>query len=145
MFSIIDMIHYAKKTHNVNINFTIVGDPDEITSNETFMEKVKWLDGVDIDGNQTFLDHSPLSYEQVIENYDLSKRQKIIDNIREQRNKKLAESDWMANSDVSMSDEWRTYRQALRDITDNLGDLSNVQWDDFGNVEESSVGWPTKP
>jgi len=145
MFSIIDMIHYAKKIHNVNINFTIVGDLDEITSNETFMEKVKWLDGVDIDGNQTFLDYSPLTYDQVIENYDLSKRQKIIDNIREQRNKKLAESDWMANSDVTMSDEWRTYRQALRDITDNLGDLSDVQWDDFGNVEESSVGWPTKP
>ena len=145
MFSIIDMIHYAKKIHNVNINFTIVGDLDEITSNETFMEKVKWLDGVDIDGNQTFLDYSPLTYDQVIENYDLSKRQKIIDNIREQRNKKLAESDWMANSDVTMSDEWRTYRQALRDITDNLGDLSDVQWDGFGNVEESSVGWPTKP
>ena len=145
MFSIIDMIHYAKKIHDVNINFTIVGDLDEITSNETFMEKVKWLDGVDIDGNQTFLDYSPLTYDQVIENYDLSKRQKIIDNIREQRNKKLAESDWMANSDVTMSDEWRTYRQALRDITDNLGDLSDVQWDDFGNVEESSVGWPTKP
>lgn len=145
MFNIVDTIHYAKKKYNVDINFTIFGDPDEINSNETFMEKVKWLDGVDIDGNQTFLDYSPLSYDQVMENYPLSKEQKIIDNIREQRNKKLAESDWMANSDVTMSNEWKTYRQALRDLTDNLGDLSNVQWDEFGNVEESSVGWPTKP
>ena len=29
----------------------------------------------------------------------------------------LKETDWMGNSDVAMSDEWKTYRQELRDIT----------------------------
>ena len=36
--------------------------------------------------------------------------------LREERNILLAPSDWMANSDVTMSDEWKTYRQALRDL-----------------------------
>ena len=36
--------------------------------------------------------------------------------IRNKRNELLAETDWMANSDVTMSEEWKTYRQALRDL-----------------------------
>ena len=37
--------------------------------------------------------------------------------LREFRNRKLAESDWMSNSDSPpMSAEWKTYRQALRDM-----------------------------
>jgi len=37
--------------------------------------------------------------------------------LRRQRNVLLAETDYMALSDVTMSDAWTTYRQALRDIT----------------------------
>ena len=37
--------------------------------------------------------------------------------LRRQRNVLLAETDWMANSDVTMSTAWKNYRQALRDIT----------------------------
>ena len=36
--------------------------------------------------------------------------------VREYRNNLLAETDWAAGSDVTMSDAMRTYRQALRDI-----------------------------
>ena len=32
------------------------------------------------------------------------------------KNKRLAETDWMANSDVTMTDDWKNYRQALRDL-----------------------------
>ena len=52
--------------------------------------------------------------------------------VRQERNSLIQQSDWMANSDVTMSDEWRTYRQALRDITAQAG---------FPN----EVTWPTKP
>ena len=41
--------------------------------------------------------------------------------VREERDALLAASDWMANSDVTMSDEWRTYRQALRDVPAQAG------------------------
>ena len=37
--------------------------------------------------------------------------------LREQLNRLLADTDWMGNSDVTMSADWKTYRQALRDIT----------------------------
>ena len=36
--------------------------------------------------------------------------------LRRQRDILLVETDWMANSDVTMSAKWKTYRQALRDI-----------------------------
>ena len=48
--------------------------------------------------------------------------------LRETRNKLLAKSDWMANSDVTMSDAWRTYRQALRDLPANTTDPANPVW-----------------
>ena len=53
---------------------------------------------------------------------------------RTKRNTLLAETDWMALSDVTMSAEMTTYRQALRDIT------SHANWP---NLEEAD--WPTKP
>tara|TARA_Y100001972_G_C7613933_1_gene307848 strand:+ start:101 stop:481 length:381 start_codon:yes stop_codon:yes gene_type:complete len=45
--------------------------------------------------------------------------------IRNKRNLLLAETDWMANSDVTMSDEWKTYRQALRDLPSTTSDPDN--------------------
>ena len=60
--------------------------------------------------------------------------------LREQRTSILQESDWMANSDVTMSDAWRTYRQALRDLPANS---PNVALDEQGNL--INVTWPTKP
>ncbi len=39
-----------------------------------------------------------------------------IRHLRRIRNELLAETDWMANSDVTMSDEWKAYRQSLRDL-----------------------------
>jgi len=60
--------------------------------------------------------------------------------LREQRTRILQESDWMANSDVTMSDAWRTYRQALRDLPANS---PNAALDEQGNL--INVTWPTKP
>ena len=51
--------------------------------------------------------------------------------LRQQRNQLLAETDWMGNSDVTMSTDWKTYRQALRDITKTTpadDALSNITW-----------------
>lgn len=58
-----------------------------------------------------------------------------MNRLREQRDALLAETDWMANSDVTMSDAWKTYRQALRDIT------SQTPTDD----RLSNITFPTKP
>ena len=57
-----------------------------------------------------------------------------LQQLRDLRNAKLQETDWRANSDLTMSDEWKTYRQSLRDISTH----SNWPF-----LEDSD--WPTKP
>jgi type II secretory pathway component PulL len=52
--------------------------------------------------------------------------------VREERDAKLSACDWMANSDVTMTSGWATYRQALRDVPSQSG---------FPNT----ITWPTKP
>ena len=48
--------------------------------------------------------------------------------VREERDYKLAVCDWRASSDVTMSDEWRVYRQALRDVPTQAGFPTSVTW-----------------
>ena len=51
-----------------------------------------------------------------------------FNNLRFERNKLLAETDWMANSDVIMSNDWKIYRQQLRDLPANTTDPRNPTW-----------------
>ena len=51
-----------------------------------------------------------------------------MEDIRSHRNRLLTETDWMANSDVTMSDAWKTYRQTLRDIPASNTVYANVTW-----------------
>ena len=53
---------------------------------------------------------------------------------RSTRNSKLTETDWYAMSDVTMADNMKTYRQALRDLP------THSNWP---NLEDND--WPTKP
>ena len=55
-----------------------------------------------------------------------------MEQIRNHRNNLLVETDWYANSDVTMSDAWKTYRQKLRDVP-------------ASNTIYADVTWPTKP
>ena len=61
--------------------------------------------------------------------------------LRIERNKRLAECDWMANSDVTMSGAWKIYRQVLRDLPSS----ATPKLDSFGDLDLTSVTWPTKP
>ena len=56
-------------------------------------------------------------------------------NLRQDRNRKLAETDFYALSDVTMSEDMTTYRQNLRDITNGLSTVEDV----------NAVVFPTKP
>tara|TARA_R110000796_G_scaffold152399_1_gene268885 strand:- start:1618 stop:1896 length:279 start_codon:yes stop_codon:yes gene_type:complete len=51
--------------------------------------------------------------------------------IRTKRDQLLVETDWMANGDVTMSDSWKTYRKALRDVP--------------AQADMDNITWPTKP
>lgn len=48
--------------------------------------------------------------------------------LREERNRRIAETDWWASSDLTMTAEQTAYRQALRDITDSATSLDDVTW-----------------
>ena len=66
---------------------------------------------------------------------EISEYNEIVSvNNRSVRNEKLSETDFYALSDVTMSSEMQTYRQALRDIT------THSNWP---HLEDSD--WPTKP
>ena len=55
--------------------------------------------------------------------------------LRFQRNRKLVETDFYANSDVTMSDEMKAYRKALRDLPATLNNTTVLQ----------TITWPEKP
>jgi hypothetical protein len=59
--------------------------------------------------------------------------------LREERNRKLAQTDWRASSDLTLSSEWSTYRQALRD----LPSTATPTLDEDGNLQ--NVTWPSEP
>ena len=61
--------------------------------------------------------------------------------LRLERNKRLALTDWRASSDLTLSDAWKTYRQALRDLPAS----ANPTLDSSGNLNISSVTFPTEP
>ena len=61
--------------------------------------------------------------------------------LRRQRDAKLAETDWTALSDVTLADNMKTYRQALRDLPAS-DDGKNATLKD-GVLE--NVKWPQKP
>ena len=48
--------------------------------------------------------------------------------LREERNRRLAETDYFGMPDVTMTDEMRAYRQALRDLPANTADPANPVW-----------------
>lgn len=57
--------------------------------------------------------------------------QKLADNwscLRSERNKRLRETDWWALSDITMTDEERNYREALRNLPANTSDPRNPVW-----------------
>ena len=65
--------------------------------------------------------------------------------LRQERNKRLAETDWTQLKDIDLDlireRNWKNYRQALRDLPAK----SNPKLDSFGNLDMSSVSWPDKP
>jgi len=61
--------------------------------------------------------------------------------LREERDKRLAECDWRASSDLTIPDAWKTYRQQLRDLPSSANPKLNAGY----SLDLSSVTWPTKP
>tara|TARA_B110000858_G_scaffold181537_1_gene220096 strand:+ start:190 stop:582 length:393 start_codon:yes stop_codon:yes gene_type:complete len=53
--------------------------------------------------------------------------------LRQTRDEKIAQSDWRASGDLTISDEWKAYRKKLRDLPGTLNDttvLKTITWPD---------------
>jgi hypothetical protein len=62
--------------------------------------------------------------------------EEAMQDLRNKRNNLLAETDWYANSDITMSDAMKNYRQELRDITQGLTTAEEVEAVVFPNKPE---------
>lgn len=74
---------------------------------------------------------TPLSAEEIAEReaYERDVQPGVdLEVLREERNRRLAETDYLALSDATLSEDMRTYRQALRDLPDNTSDPANPTW-----------------
>ena len=86
-------------------------------------------------GNLGDLDQSSIEAELEKVYTDMAYQQ-----LRRERDNLLSKSDWMSFSDSpTMSNEWKTYRQSLRDLPSTSSPELDVQ----GNL--TNVTWPTKP
>lgn len=56
-----------------------------------------------------------------------------IAKLRAERNQRLANTDWWASSDLTMTEAQTAYRQALRDITNTYTSLDDVVWPEVPN------------
>ena len=61
--------------------------------------------------------------------------------LRIERDVRIAKTDWRASSDLTLSDAWKTYRQALRDLPAS----ASPKLDSFYELDFSSFTWPTEP
>ena len=61
--------------------------------------------------------------------------------LRIERNRRIALTDWRASSDLTLSNAWKTYRKALRDLPAKATPKLNSDY----QLDLTSVTWPTEP
>jgi hypothetical protein len=81
-------------------------------------DDLEWLDAV-----QT----KPTAAEIETEIARLTAEQPLVE-LRSKRNQLLTETDYLALADSTLTDEMRSYRQALRDLPANTVDPANPVW-----------------
>ena len=117
----------------------------EPTNEDEFKDMFRKVTGADVNGSA--IESSDTSKWGVTWK-EISDKMKDIDaaapmkELRLQRDAKLAETDWTALSDVTLTDNMKTYRQALRDLPAS-NDGKNATLKDDGTLD--NVKWPQKP
>ena len=61
--------------------------------------------------------------------------------LRIERDARIVKTDWRASSDLTLTDAWKTYRQALRDLPAS----ASPKLDSNYELDLTSVTWPTEP
>ena len=103
----------------------------EPTNQVEFEEQFRKVTGADANGSaieSSDPSHFGTTWDAVKAKKDALVAGEPMRLLREERNRRLAETDWWASSDLTMSSERTTYRQALRNITNSATSLDDVTW-----------------
>ena len=121
-----------------NVSFPKSGAPASFISDNNMLEIIEWISTTKPDQKLTKVDvyvEGGKAYDCKVEATTTDERTTLINsqwqNIRFERDEKLKETDWRASSDLTLSEAWKNYRQALRDVPS--------QSDPF------AITWPTEP
>ena len=116
----------------------------EPTNEDEFKEMFRKVTGADVNGNAIeTADTSKwgVTWKQISDKMTAIDVAAPMKELRRQRDAKLAETDWTALADVTMADNMKTYRQALRDLPAHKDGKDATLKD--GVLE--NVKWPLKP
>ena len=106
--------------------------------------KTKKVNGVSVDLTEEEIDECV----KLEEAFEASKANRAWAAIRRERDMRIAATDFYALSDVTMSDDMKTYRDNLRKVPQTTSDpvAFQTQWHDF-TAKKAGVSdpWPTKP
>ena len=101
------------------------------TTEDEFKTMFKKVTGADANGSaieSSNPDDFGVDWATVIAKRDELTAAEPTKALKVERNKRLAETDWTANSDIEMTEEMKTYRQELRDIAKKYTSLDDVVW-----------------
>jgi len=79
---------------------------------------------------------------------DATASDRAMASIRKRRNRRLEETDHYALADLTLTDEMKAYRAALRDLPSTISDSLAFlqQWAEFEQGKDGVIDpWPTKP
>ena len=116
----------------------------EPTSEDEFKTMFRKVTGATADGSAIESDDTSkwgVTWKQVSDKMTAIDAAAPMVELRKQRDAKLVETDWTALSDVTMADNMKTYRQALRDLPAHADGKDATLKD--GVLE--NVKWPQKP
>ena len=116
----------------------------EPTNEDEFKEMFRKVTGADENGSAIESSDTSkwgVTWKQVSDKMTAIEAAAPMKELRRQRDAKLAETDWTALSDVTMADNMKTYRQALRDLPAHKDGKDATLKD--GVLE--NVKWPQKP
>ncbi len=111
------------------VNYKLEGTPTTETEfNESFI-KITGSDSEGVAIESTDPADFGVTWDQVQTAIDNLVDEELI-NLRTERNRLIALTDWTQMEDIPQStrDAWKTYRQALRDITETYTTLDTVVW-----------------
>ena len=100
----------------------------EPTTEAEFNEMFRKVTGADVNGTAIESTDHGIAWADVAAKRDELVAAEPMRLLRVERDRKLAETDWWAVADRTMTAEQTAYRQALRDITTSATSLDDVVW-----------------